>query len=110
MDTEIQAMERNDTGELTGLPKGQKTIGVKWVYRTKLNEKGEIDKHKARLVAKSYKQQYGVDYREVFAPIARHDTICLVVSLATQNSWPIFQMDVKSAFLNEDLQEQVYVD
>jgi len=56
MDMEIQAIERNDNWELTDLPKGQKTIGVKWVYKTKLNEKGEIDKHKARLVAKGYKQ------------------------------------------------------
>jgi hypothetical protein len=110
MDMEIQAIERNDTWELTGLSKGQKTIGVKWVYKTKLNEKGEIDKHKARLVAKGYKQQYGVDYKEVFAPEARHDTIRLVISLAAQNSWLIFQMDVKLAFLNGELQEQVYVD
>lgn len=110
MDMEIQAIERNDNWELTDLPKGQKTIGVKWVYKTKLNEKGEIDKHKARLVAKGYKQQYGVDYKEVFAPEARHDTIRLVISLAAQNSWLIFQMDVKSAFLNGELQEQVYVD
>lgn len=110
MDTEIQAIKRNDTWELTDLPKGQKTICVKWVYRTKLNEKGEIDKHKAWLVAKGYKQQYGVDYKEVFDPVARHDTIRLVVSLAAQNSWPIFQMNVKSAFLNGDLLEQVYVD
>lgn len=82
MDMEIQAIERNDTWELTDLSKGQKTIGVKWVYKTKLNEKGEIDKHKARLVAKGYKQQYGVDYKGVFAPEARHDTIRLVISLA----------------------------
>ncbi|KAJ6874187.1 hypothetical protein NC651_032883 [Populus alba x Populus x berolinensis] len=110
MDLEIQAIERNDTWELTDLPKRQKTIGVKWVYKTKLNEKGEIDKHKARLVAKGYKQQYGVDYKEVFAPVARHDTIRLVISLATQHSWIIFQMNVKSAFLNGELQEQVYID
>ena len=110
MDAEIKSIEKNDTWELTDLPKGRKTIGVKWVFKTKLNEKGEVDKHKARLVAKGYKQKYGIDYTEVFAPVARQDTIRLVISLAAQNSWPIFQLDVKSAFLHGELQEQVFVD
>ncbi|KAK1588139.1 hypothetical protein Q3G72_020176 [Acer saccharum] len=86
MDAEIKATANNDTWELSDLPQGQQTIGVKWVYKTKLNEKGEVDKHKARLVAKGYKQKFGVDYKEVFALVARHDTIRLVVSLAAQNS------------------------
>jgi len=110
MDAEIQAIEKNETWELTDLPEGQKTIGVKWIYKTKLNEKGEIDKFKARLVVKGYNQEYGVDYQEIFAPVARQDTIRLVVSLAAQNSWPIFQLDVKSAFLNGELIEQVYIE
>ena len=66
------------------LPKGGKAIGVKWIYKTKFNEKGEVEKHKARLVAKGYTQQYGVDYTEFFAPVARMETIRLVVALATQ--------------------------
>lgn len=110
MDAEIKSIEKNDTWELVDLPKGNKTIGVKWIYKTKINEKGEIDKHKARLVAKGYKQEYGIDYKEVFAPVARQDTIRTVISLAAQNSWPIFQLDVKSAFLHGELKEQVYVD
>uniref|UniRef100_A0A2N9FH80 Integrase catalytic domain-containing protein n=1 Tax=Fagus sylvatica TaxID=28930 RepID=A0A2N9FH80_FAGSY len=75
MDLEIEAIERNGTWELTDLPKGMKKIGVKWVFKTKLNENGEVDKCKARLVAKGYAQQYGIDYTEVFAPVARWDTI-----------------------------------
>ncbi|BBG98549.1 ADP glucose pyrophosphorylase large subunit 1 [Prunus dulcis] len=110
MDEEISSIERNNTWELTDLPKGQKSIGVKWVYKMKLNKEGGVDKYKARLVAKGYKQKYGIDYKEVFAPVARMDTIRLVLSLAAQNSWPIFQLDVKSAFLHGNLQEQVYVD
>lgn len=110
MDAEIKSIEKNDTWELVDLPKGHKTIGVKWVYKTKLNEKGEVDKHKARLVAKGYKQEYGVDYEEVFAPVARQETIRSVISLAALNSWPIFQLDVKSAFLHGELNEEVYVD
>ncbi|KZV47100.1 retrovirus-related Pol polyprotein from transposon TNT 1-94, partial [Dorcoceras hygrometricum] len=110
MDAEIAAIEKNNTWTLTELPQGQKTIGVKWIYKTKMKENGEVDKFKARLVAKGYKQEYGVDYKEVFAPVARHDTIRLVIALAAQYSWPIFQLDVKSAFLHGDLEEQVYID
>lgn len=84
MNDEIDAIERNDTWELCDLPRGQKTIGVKWVFKTKLNENGEVDKYKARLVAKGYKQQYGTDYTEVFSSVARHDTIRLVVTLTAQ--------------------------
>ena len=105
MDDEIEAIERNDTWELINLPKGHKTIGVKWVFKTKLKENGEVDKYKACLVAKGYKQEYGIDYTEVFALVARHDTIKLVIALATQNSWPIYQLDVKLAFLHGNLEE-----
>lgn len=109
MNEELAAIERNNTWKLTELPKGQKTIDVKWIFKTKLKENGEVDKYKARLVAKGYEQEFGVDYEEVFAPVARHDTIRLLIALATQNSWPIFQLDVKSAFLHGDLKEQVFV-
>jgi hypothetical protein len=110
MDDEINSIEKNDTWDLCDLPKGHKTIGVKWVFKTKLNKNGEVDKYKARLVAKGYKQQCGVDYTEVFSPVARHDSIRLVIALAAQNSWPIFQLDVKSAFLHGYLEEQVFID
>ena len=62
------------------------------------------------MIAKGYKQEFGVDYKEVFAPVARHDTIRLVIAMAAQNSWPIFQLDVKSAFLHGDLKEEVFID
>ncbi|KAH9782617.1 hypothetical protein KPL71_008982 [Citrus sinensis] len=95
--------------ELTTLPKGHKAIGVKWVYKTKRNAKGEIERHKARLVAKGYSQKAGIEYDEVFAHVARLETIRLIISLAAQNKWKIFQMDVKSAFLNGFLEEEVYI-
>ncbi|KAL5724118.1 hypothetical protein ACHQM5_007419 [Ranunculus cassubicifolius] len=110
MDSEMQSIERNNTWQLVDLPKGHKSIGVKWIYKTKLNPDGEVNKYKARLVAKGYKQEFGVDYEEVFAPVARHDTVRLVLAMSAQNAWPIFQLDVKSAFLHGDLQEEVYVD
>ncbi len=100
-------IEKNDTWELINLPQGQKSIGIKWVFKTKLKANGEVDKYKARLVVKGYKQEYGIDYTEVFAPVARHDTIGLIIALAAQNSWPIFHLDVKSAFLHGNLEEQM---
>ncbi|KAK3022536.1 hypothetical protein RJ639_047474 [Escallonia herrerae] len=93
MDDEIAAIKRNNTWELTNLPEGHKTIGVKWVYKTKLLENGKVEKYKARLVAKGYKQEFGVNYKEEFAHVAKNDTIRLVIAFATENSWPIFQLE-----------------
>ena len=86
MDEEIAAIERNNTWELTDLPKGWKSISVKWVCKTKLKENGEVDKYKAHLVVKGYKQEFGVDYGEIFAPVAKHDPIRIVIALAAQHS------------------------
>ena len=85
-------------------------IGVKWVYRTKLNADGSINKHKARLVVKGYAQVFGVDYLETFAPIAWLDTIRLLLVVAAQKNWKVYQLDIKSAFLNGFLQEEIYVE
>jgi len=109
MDAEIAAIERNNTWELTEVPATGKVIGVKWIYKTKLNKKGEVDKYKARLVAKRYSQQYGIDYVEVFAHVARLDTVRIILSIAAQHGWTVFQLDVKSAFLHGELHEDVFV-
>ena len=110
MNEEIEAIDRNNTWELAELPKGSQPIGVKWVFKKKMNAQGEIERYKARLVAKGYKQKAGIDYDEVFAPVARMETIRLLISQAAQFKWPIFQMDVKSAFLNGVLKEDVYIE
>ena len=110
MDQEIESIERNDTCKMIELPKGKKTIGVKWVYKTKLNARGAVEKSKAYLVENGYKQKHGVDYDEIFVPITCLDTICLILDLSAQNQWKVLQMDVKSAFLNGSLEEEVYVD
>nr|GFB90230.1 hypothetical protein [Tanacetum cinerariifolium] len=102
--------KKNDTWELTTLPKGQKTIGVKWVYKAKKKATGEVEKYKARLVAKGYKQKHGIDYKEVFAHVARLEAIRMIIAIAAQHKWKIHQMDVKSAFLNGLLEEEVYVE
>lgn len=110
MDAEIQSIERNHTWSLTTLPVGAKAIGVKWIYKTKLNELGEIDKFKAQLVVKGYAQEYGVDYTEVFAPVDRMDTVRMIIAVAAQRGWGIYQLDVKSAFLHGELKEDVFVE
>lgn len=110
MDEEINAIENNGTWVITSLPQGHKAIGVKWVYKTKRNASGEVQRYKARLVAKGYKQRVGIDYGEVFAPVARMETIRLMISLAAQHKWKIYQLDVKSTFLNGFLEEEIYVE
>ncbi|KZV55553.1 hypothetical protein F511_23512 [Dorcoceras hygrometricum] len=110
MDEEIHAIVKNDTWELTSLPKNHQVIGVKWVYKAKKNANGEVERYKVRLVAKGYKQKHGVDYDEVFAPVARLETIRLLISLAAKYRWKIYQLDVKSAFLNGFLDEDVYIE
>eukprot|EP00253_Pinus_taeda_P025064 PITA_25064 len=110
MNKEIGAIEKSKTWKLVDLPEGKNAIGVKWVYKTKSNAEGKIDRHKARLVVKGYKQQQGRDYDETFAPVARMETVRTVLSIATQHKWKIYQMDVKSAFLNGVLKEEVYVE
>lgn len=110
MELELEAIEKNKTWELTPLLDGAKKIGVKWVYKTKYNERGEIEKYKVRLVEKGYSQKHGVDFTEVFAPMARWDTIRTILALATIKGWSVFQLDVKNAFLHGELNEIVYVD
>jgi len=84
---EMESIEKNQTWKLTDLPRGMKPVGVKWILKTKFKENGEIDKFKARLVAKGYAQQYGLDYTEVFAPIARLDTIRIILAIEAQYGW-----------------------
>ncbi|CAL9001562.1 unnamed protein product [Prunus brigantina] len=110
MKDELSMIEKNATWELVDRPTKKPVIGVKWVFKTKLNLDGSVQKNKARLVAKGYSQKPGVDYNETFAPMARLDTIRTLIALAAQKSWKLYQLDVKSAFLNGFLEEEVYVD
>lgn len=110
MDVEIASTVKNETWKLTDLPKRAKRIGVKWIYKTKLNEFDQVAKHKARLFAKGYSQRHGIDYTKVFALISNLDTIRTVIALVAQKGWNLFQLDFKSAFLNDTLSEDAYVE
>nr|GEX58051.1 ribonuclease H-like domain, reverse transcriptase, RNA-dependent DNA polymerase [Tanacetum cinerariifolium] len=106
---ELDSINRNNTWELTTLPKGHKAIGLKWLFKTKKDANRNIIKHKARLVAKGYIQEHGIDFEEVFAPVARMETIRLLLAITANNKWKVHHLDVKSAFLHRDLKEEVYV-
>eukprot|EP01018_Ginkgo_biloba_P023828 Gb_00935 [translate_table: standard] len=110
MEEEFGALVRNDTWTLMELPLDKDVIGTKWIYKTKYKSDGSIDKHKARLVAKGYAQQEGIDYTYTFAPVSKMDIIKIMLVLAAQHGWIIYQMDVKSAFLNGYVNEEIYVE
>ncbi|KAI5348004.1 hypothetical protein L3X38_000891 [Prunus dulcis] len=110
MKAELEMIEKNNTWELVDRPFDKPVIGVKWVYKVKLNLDGTVQKNKARLVAKGYSQKPGIDYNETFAPVARLDTIITLIALDAQKEWSLYQLDVKSAFLNGILKEEVYVE
>jgi hypothetical protein len=110
MEEELRSIEENRTWTLTELPQGRRAIGLKWVFKVKRDEYGAVVRHKARLVVKGYAQRYGVDYDEVFAPVARMEAVRLLLALAAHEGWEVHHMDVKTAFLNGDLQEEVFVE
>lgn len=99
MDEEVDAIETNNNWELVDSPKGKNTIGFKRIYNTKVNVEGEIEKHKSRLVADGFSQNPGIDYNETCAPLARLDTLRIILAIVEQNKRKIYQMDVKSKFL-----------
>eukprot|EP00253_Pinus_taeda_P019857 PITA_19857 len=110
MNEEYHSLLANDTWDLVPLPKGRKLVRCKWVYRTKYGPDGKVDKHKARLVAKGFSQVEGIYYTETFSPVAKMNSIRLVLSLAASLKWEVHQMDVKSAFLHGDLHEEIYME
>ena len=109
MDDEIQSLNENETWELCKLPQGKKEIGSKWVYRVKVDERGNKVKLKARLVIQGYRQRYGFDYTETFAPVLRLESLRVLLALKAIHKWRTFQLDVKTAFLYGDLEEEIYM-
>ena len=109
MEAEMQSIEENKARSLVDLPPGHKPIGLKWVFKVKRDEHGAVVKHKTRLVAKGYVQRPGIDFTEVFAPVARLESVRVLLAVAAHEGWEVHHMDVKSTFLNGELQEEVYV-
>jgi len=110
MEAELQSLWENQVFEVVDRPVGRKVIGTKWVLRIKTDEKGNLDKYKARVVAKGYRQMEGVDYDETFAPTVRFESVRLLVAFAASMGWELDQMDVATAFLYARLEEETYVE
>ncbi|KAI3697266.1 hypothetical protein L6452_30160 [Arctium lappa] len=106
---ELNEFKRNQVWRLIPRPKDKSIVGTKWVFRNKKDEAGIIVRNKARLVAKGYNQQEGIDYDETYAPVARIEAIRIFLAYAAHKNIKVYQMDVKSAFLNDILHEEVYV-
>ncbi|CAN1345666.1 Retrovirus-related Pol polyprotein from transposon TNT 1-94 [Linum perenne] len=109
MQEELHQFERAMVWDLVAPPLNKTIIGTKWVFRNKTNEKGEVTRNKARLVAQGYSQEEGIDFDETFAPVARLEAIRILCAFASYMKFKLFQMDVKSAFLNGFIKEEVFV-
>jgi Reverse transcriptase (RNA-dependent DNA polymerase) len=109
MKEELDALERNETWEIVQLPKGKKVVGCKWVYKLKYNSDGTIERYKTRLVAKGYTQTHIINYQEIFTSVAKMNTVRILFSIAVNQNWTIYQLDVKNIFLQGNLDEDVYM-
>jgi hypothetical protein len=109
MQEELHALEKTHTWDLVDPPSDKTLVGCKWVYKIKTLSDGSIERYKARLVAKGFTQEYGIDYEETFAPVARITSVRTLLAIAATRQWKLTQMDVKNAFLNGELEEEVYM-
>jgi hypothetical protein len=110
MDEELDQIEKNDTWELVPRPKNKNVIYTKWIFRNKLNEDGQVTRNKARLLCKGYAQIEGIDIEETFSPVSRMEVICFLLAYACYQNVKVYYMDVKLAFLNGELEEEVYIE
>ncbi|GLJ25987.1 hypothetical protein SUGI_0498490 [Cryptomeria japonica] len=109
MNEELDQIKKNQTFSLVPRPEDKNVIETKWVFRNKLDEEGRILRNKAKLVCKGYAQEEGEDYGETFAPVARLEGVTMMLQFAASKGFKVYQMDVKSAFLNGILEEEVYI-
>jgi hypothetical protein len=109
MDEEFSALQRQQTWSLVPSPPGKNIVGCKWVFKLKRNSDGTISRYKARLAAKGFHQQYGIDFAETFSPVVKPPTVRLILALAVTYNWPLRQLDVRNAFLHGILKEEVYM-
>ena len=105
----MKSMSSNSVWDLEEIPKGAKIVGCKWVYKIKRDSRGNVERFKARLVAKGFTQKEGIDYNETFSPVSCKDSFRIIMALVAHYDLELHQMDVKTAFLNGDMNENVYM-
>ena len=110
INAELDSLEQNETWTLVPRPKDKNVITNRWVLKKKLKSNGQVDKYKARLVARGCSQQKGIDYAETFAPVVKYSSVRALLSVAAAKDLEIFQFDVKTAFLQGELQEEIYME
>ena len=110
MNDELKSMDQNKVWGLVELPEKYKATGCKWVFKTKGDSKGNIERHKTRLVAKGFTQRWGIDYKETFSHVSKKDSLRIIMALVAHFDLELHQMDVKTVFLNGSLEEKVYMD
>jgi len=110
MKTKMEALEKNATWELVTLLDGKSTVGCRWIFTVKHKADGSVEWYKARLVAKGYTQSFKVDYQETIAPVAKLNSVRVLLLLAVNQDGSFLQFDVKDVFLHGDLMEEVYMD
>ena len=110
MQEELNQFERSEVWELVPRPSNQSVIGTWWVFRNKIDENGIIVRNKARLVAQGFKQEKGINYEEIFAPVARLEAIRMLLAFSCFKDFILYQKDVKSVFLNGFINDEVYVE
>ena len=110
MTKEYESIMKNDVWEVVPRPQDKTVVTSKWLYKIKHAVDGSTEKYKARFVARGFSQKEGIDYDEIFAPVARYTTICSIIALAASQGWNLHQMDVKTAFLHGSIKEEVYVE
>lgn len=109
MDDEFQSLLKNNTWKLTTLPPGKKALPCKWIFKTKIDETGAVNRYKARLVVKGYAQKRGIDYDEIYSPVVRYTSVRYLIALAARYDLEIEQMDAITAFLQGDLENEIYM-
>jgi len=107
---ELSALRHSGTWDLVRLPSGKSVVGCRWVYAIKVGPNGTVDRLKARLIAKCYIQIFGLNYGDTFSPVAKMASVRLFIAMAALRQWPLHQLDVKKAFLNDDLNEEIYME
>ena len=109
MNEEYKSMQDNKVWELVSLPVGAKPVGCKWIFKTKRDSNGNVERYKARLVAKGFTQKEGIDFKETFSPVSSKDSFRTIMALVAYFDLELRQMDVKTAFLNGDIKETIYM-